>query len=130
VNKYRHPYNHVYFPSFPALPVVLRNNEDGRRTEVVEALLDTGSDGTLIPLRYLHEIMPPIIQEARLRSHWGERRTISMFLVDIVVADLTLPGLLVVGDDDGDEIILGRNVLNKLRLELDGPADHTIVPRQ
>jgi hypothetical protein len=28
----------------------------------------------------------------------------------------------VVGDEVGDEIILGRNVLNRLRLLLDGPA--------
>lgn len=31
------------------------------------------------------------------------------------------------GDERGDEIILGRNVLNKLRLMLDGPAAVTKV---
>ncbi|MFQ5859514.1 MAG: hypothetical protein ACE5LU_28280 [Anaerolineae bacterium] len=38
-----------------------------------------------------------------------------------------LPGISAVGDDQGDEIILGRNVLNQLRLLLDGPANITEV---
>ena len=33
-----------------------------------------------------------------------------------------LPGIFVVGDEQGDEIVLGRDVLNKLRIFLDGPA--------
>jgi len=32
-----------------------------------------------------------------------------------------LPGIVVVGDDQGQEIILGRTVLNKIILLLDGP---------
>jgi hypothetical protein len=34
-----------------------------------------------------------------------------------------LPGIEVVGDDLGNEILLGRDVLNRLRLLLDGPAE-------
>jgi len=43
-------------------------------------------------------------------------------LVDIEANGMTLPGMLVVGDDTGDEVVLGRNVLNRLHLALDGPA--------
>ena len=57
------------------------------------------------------------------RSHWGERRRVILYLVDIRVGSLTLPGLEVVGDDLGNEILLGRDVLNRLRLLLDGPAE-------
>jgi hypothetical protein len=35
--------------------------------------------------------------------------------------------MLVVGDDTGDEIVLGRNVLNSLLLTLDGPTQVTEV---
>ncbi len=44
-----------------------------------------------------------------------------MFTVDIGIDQLCLPAVEVVGDERGNEIILGRNVLNKLRLLLDGP---------
>ena len=38
-----------------------------------------------------------------------------------MIGELTLSGITVVGDELGDETVLGRNVLNRLRLLLDGP---------
>jgi len=38
------------------------------------------------------------------------------------IEDIRLPAVEVVGDEQGEEIVLGRNVLNRLRLLLDGPA--------
>jgi hypothetical protein len=40
-----------------------------------------------------------------------------------MVSELTLSGIHVVGDELGDETVLGRNVLNRLRLLLDGPRE-------
>jgi hypothetical protein len=60
-----------------------------------------------------------------LRSQWGERRAVFLYLVDLQIGELTLPGIYVVGDELGEEIVLGRNVLNQLRLLLDGPAGLT-----
>lgn len=37
-----------------------------------------------------------------------------------MVEEISFPGILVVGDETGDEVILGRDVLNRLRLLLDG----------
>jgi hypothetical protein len=45
-----------------------------------------------------------------------------LYLVDVRIGDVALPGVYVVGDDIGHEVILGRDVLNRLRLLLDGPA--------
>ncbi len=36
--------------------------------------------------------------------------------------ELILPGVLVAADDQGSDVLPGRNVLNKLILLLDGPA--------
>jgi hypothetical protein len=46
---------------------------------------------------------------------------------DVGIGELRLPAVKVVGDERGDEIILGRNVLNGLRLLLDGPSATTEV---
>lgn len=121
----KHSYSGDYAPSFPVLPVVLTNPEEGLRTAAVSALIDTGSDGTLVPIVFLEDILAPALTEMRIRSHWGEWRATQLFLVDIELNGLTLPGMFVVGDDTGDEIVLGRNVLNKLHLALDGPAQTT-----
>lgn len=125
----KHPYDRSYQPSFPVLPIVLVNRDEGLQTAPEEALVDTGSDGTLVPVALLEDILAPVLSETRIRSHWGEWRAVQLFLVDIEVNSLTLPGVLVVGDDTGDVIVLGRNVLNKLNLALDGIAQ-TIEVRE
>ena len=50
-----------------------------------------------------------------------------MYMIDVQIDDRTLPGIWVVGDEVGDEIVLGRNVINKMRLLLDGFASQTEI---
>jgi hypothetical protein len=45
-----------------------------------------------------------------------------MYLIDVKISGVTLAGVYVVGDDMGNEVVIGRDVLNRLRLTLDGPA--------
>lgn len=46
-----YPYSDEYEPPFPALPVVLINDDEGLSLGPEPALLDTGSDGSLVPWR-------------------------------------------------------------------------------
>lgn len=62
-----------------------------------------------------------------MRSHWGEWRYVEQFLVEVEIANLKVPGILVVGDEAGDEIVLGRDVINKFRVLLDGPNQITDI---
>ena len=123
----KHPFDGRYRPAFPVAPVVFHNAEEGLHSEPGIALLDTGSDGSLVPIAYLEQILAPILTDTRICSHWGEWRSAQLFLVDLEVDGLVLPGVFVVGDELGDEIVLGRNVLNSLRLLLDGPATLTEI---
>jgi len=123
----KYPYNAAYEPPFPAAPVVLRNSEEGLRTEKAQALLDTGSDGSLVPIAYLEEILAPPVVDTHIRSQWGEWRAAQLFAVDLELGSLRLPGVFVVGDELGSEIVLGRNVVNKLRVLLDGPAGQSDI---
>ncbi|MCZ7674389.1 MAG: hypothetical protein M5U34_48285 [Chloroflexi bacterium] len=50
-----------------------------------------------------------------------------LYLTGIQVAGLHLVGLYVVGDDQGEDVILGRDVLNKLPVFLDGLKAYTDV---
>lgn len=43
------------------------------------------------------------------------------YMVDIQIGQATLSALEVVGDPYSTEVLIGRNVLNKLLLLLDGP---------
>jgi predicted aspartyl protease len=123
----RYPYDTTYEPAFPVVPVILRNSEEGLRTETLQSLLDTGSDGSLVPIAFLEEILAPPLVDTHIRSHWGEWRAAQLFAVDIELGNLRLPGVFVVGDEQGSEIVLGRNVLNKLCLLLDGPKGQSDI---
>lgn len=116
------PYDKAYDPALPVCEITLTVNPTGQQVKLT-AILDTGADATIIPIRYLRQIGARRAMEAGLRSQWGERRTVFLYLVDLQISELTLPGLYVVGDELGAEVLLGRNALNRLRLLLDGPAD-------
>jgi predicted aspartyl protease len=126
----KYPYDAAYRPPFPVARVAFHNSEEGLRTAAENALLDTGSDGSLVPISYLWEILAPALRDTRIRSHWGEWRPVQLFLIDLELGELMLQDIVVVGDEQGEEVILGRNVLNRLRIILDGPARHTEIPRQ
>lgn len=122
----RHLFNQQYSPSVPVLPIIL-SVADEERVGPLTAIVDTGADATLVPTAHLRQIAAPVVAEAYVRSAWGERRPVAVYLVDVTVESKTLPGIYIVGDDLGNEVILGRNVLNRMRLFLDGPAELTKV---
>ena len=117
----KHAYLHQYTPPIPALEIFLSLPGTDEKIGPVQSLVDTGADGTLVPVAYLEHLDAPYVDEVRLRSQWGEWRFANVYVLDIDIDGQTLPGIYVVGDNLGEEIILGRNFLNRLRLLLDGP---------
>ena len=122
-----HPYDVTFAWPFPGLPVVIRPVGETTETSASPALLDTGADATLAPTAQLKAIQADELYQTRLRSHWGEWRPVTVYLVDLEVDGHQLPGVEVVADDIGDSVLLGRNVLDKLILLLDGPGSQTDV---
>ena len=112
-----------FFPPMPALVLRFGYPDEALITEPAPAIIDTGADGSLVPQVLLDQIGAPIVDSKRIRSHWGEWRQVLVFAVDIGIEDFRLAAVEVVGDDQGSEVILGRNVLNRLRLLLDGPRE-------
>ena len=113
-----------YVPPAPVLPVQLALPEQSPGAESYPALVDTGADGTFVPTAILEKLAAPIAYMTNARAHLGDVLfRVPVHDVDLILfGSIRLPGVEVVGDDWRDRIILGRNVLNRLRLELDGPA--------
>jgi len=116
------PYNNSYRPPAPACQVTLLATRGKRAVGLLHAILDTGADGTLVPQRYLDEIGVRPVMETGLRSQWGERRVVYLHLVKLRIDDIELLDVFVVGDDRSDEIVVGRNMINRLQILLDGPT--------
>ena len=94
--------------------------ESGLSTDNIPGLVDTGADATIVPIQYLDQIEAAVEGYGRVRGQWGEATSINLYAVDVVVEEIVFPGLIIVGDEVGNEVILGRDVLNRMRLLLDG----------
>jgi hypothetical protein len=114
-------YNDDYFPPIPVAEVTFITAAESLRAGPFMAVIDSGADGTIVPLSFLNEIRAAPTVEMVMRSPWGERRKVLLYLVDVQVGSITLPGIEVVGDDQTAEVILGRDIINGLRVLLDGP---------
>jgi hypothetical protein len=114
-----HPFDATYAPPFPTLPIVIHDPVNGAITSELTAYLDTGSDATIVPAQFLQDLAGEETLPARIRSPWGEVRIVTIYVVDLEVAGHLLPAVDVVVDEQGGEILLGRNVLNQLILLLD-----------
>ncbi|MBI3913064.1 MAG: hypothetical protein HY327_02540 [Chloroflexi bacterium] len=119
-------YGQNYVPPAPVLDIHLAEPDKALQVGPLTALIDTGSDGTFVPTAIIEKLDVPIVYATSVRSHLGDNlRRVSVYKVDILFETIRLPSIEVIGDDWGDEIIIGRNALNKLRLLLDGPKQTT-----
>jgi predicted aspartyl protease len=123
----KHRYLDEFVPPAPALVLRLGYPDGGLTVGSLSGLVDTGADGTIVPQSFLDEIGAPLVDSKRIRSHWGEWRQVLMFSVDMGIDGLHFPAIEVVGDEVGSDIILGRNVLNRLSLVLNGPRREVLV---
>jgi hypothetical protein len=119
------PYDRSYSPPVPVLRVSLSAPAETPHIGPLTAIIDTGADGTLIPSGYLEAVEAVGDGEAILHGALGEAREVHLFEVDLHLDSRVLPGVIAVADDYGHDIVLGRNVLNKLVLLLDGPGRQT-----
>ena len=117
-------YDASYLPPIPVLQVTLVS-DTGARSRLLTAIVDTGADATIVPEALLLEIQATPVEPGQIKTQWGEVHPVTVYLLDVQVEKILLPGMLVAGDPTTDEIVLGRNVLNKLPLFLDGPAQRT-----
>lgn len=115
------PYDRSYVPPAPRLTIRLAVPDEAFSETVLSALVDTGADVTIVPTRFVEPLDLQADNRKILRSPWGERRPVNVYLLDVGIGDIRLPLMEIVADDRGNEVILGRNVLNRLRLVLDGP---------
>lgn len=114
-------YDSGYAPPAPCLGIRLAAPDEPFRSQEFKALVDTGADATIVPAQYVEPLGVQIDNRKLLRSPWGGRQVVDVYLLDIEIADQRLPLIEIVADEQGEEAILGRNVLNRLFMVLNGP---------
>jgi predicted aspartyl protease len=89
------------------------------------AFVDTGADATMIPRNILKAAGARYVQQRGLRGVTGSRMTVNLYLIAIHIGSHSVNGIRAVATPVGNEVILGRDVLNNLIVTLNGLA-HTV----
>ncbi len=121
-------YDQSYNPSMPVIELHLIAPESTRSSNPITALIDSGSDGSMMPIDKLDEIEALSIGTAVMSGIWGERRRVNTYFITIQVGNHLIRGVRVAGVAANMDAILGRNVLNEMRLVLNGPAAAVELP--
>lgn len=120
-------YDQSYVPPAPAIQIGI--NRPGQAEDVIRltALVDTGSDATLIPIDELRKIGARYIETRGLRGFSGVTFQVDLYLIVVSIGKNSIGGIRAVAVARESEAIIGRDVLNQLIITLDGIAGTTTV---
>lgn len=110
-----------YQPPIPILSVYFGYGDRQPWLGPYSAIVDTGADATIVPETIPLRLRAMPLNPVNLVTQWGESHPATAYLIHVGIGDLHLSGIVVAGDPASHEIILGRNLLNRLALLLDGP---------
>jgi len=116
-----------YDPPMPVLDIGVRRPGASVPAATVEAVVDTGADGTLLPLDVLEQAGAIFVDRAYLRGITGQRQAVDLYLATIHLGRFRITGVRAAALPPGEAAILGRDVLNQLDIALRGPASVTEV---
>lgn len=112
-----HEYDRTAEPPAPVLPVRL-SAPGSNESVLLSALVDTGADITVIPAGMPRRLGLPLVGTVAVRGVAGARARCPIFAARLVV-DGHEEFVEVIGL--GREALLGRNLLNRWLVRLDGP---------
>ncbi len=112
-------YLHSFDPPAPAISLEIAAGKNGETPVQLEALVDTGADITAIPASVAARISPVPVGRLLVQGATGEK-VLPTFAVWLQLGE-ELIGPIEVILMDFDFVVLGRDVLNRYRLVLDGP---------
>lgn len=122
---YTYDYDFTYNPSIPVIEVEITPFQQSTATTSLTAMLDSGSDGTLIPLPALQRIKARRVDRIAMRSITNVRTSVDVYEVSLRVGPHTFHKVRVVADRHNSIMILGRDILNHLVITLNGLAAAT-----
>lgn len=122
MNVYSYTYDEVYDPPAPVLEISIYPPRSPSHELRLSVMIDTGADVSTLPLRVLKRIGAEYLETAVLRGMAGGRATVDLYRVAVRVGPHTVPAVRVAGVASTTDAVLGRDVLNHLKITLDGPA--------
>ena len=117
----RYQYVTDFSPPAPFVNIVLRSPKTDHISGATPAELDSAADRTVIPGRIVDELRLTSVRQIMVEGLGGDVRSLDAFVVLIQIHDLPPIAVEVVAHVGESFVLLGRDVLNRLRVVLDGP---------
>lgn len=117
----RYNYNQQVSPPAPFVHVSVRAPHEGAAETAVPAQVDTAADLTVIPGRLVAELQLLPLDLVSALGFGGHLMTLPTYLVEIRVRELPPVQVKVLASPDEPYALLGRDVLNRFVVTLDGP---------
>lgn len=96
-------------------------NDTSARLQVV-ALVDSGADATMLPLRNLQQVNASYLRQQVVRGIAGQGMFANRYLVQVHISANVVRLMEVLAAPKGVEAIIGRDLLNQFVITLHGPA--------
>lgn len=116
-------YDTEYDPPAPIIQIGISHFSADTPKRTMVALVDSGADATMLPLALLKQSGASYVEQRGLRGVTGATIQVHRYVAAIHMGDEIIRGIRVVGHNTFTEPIIGRDVLNRLRITLDGPAE-------
>ncbi len=123
---YSYDYNFDHIPSAPFAEIEVSTLRSSQSL-YLNAFIDSGADGSMLPKHLLNQLKAPRVDTRVLRTVTGIRTQVSLYRVAIRLGPYRMENVRVVGIDSTSEVILGRDVLNRLIVTLNGLASVTEI---
>lgn len=120
-------YNTTYQPAAPFIAIEVDGYHTTRPNHTLWAMIDSGADATMIPLRVLEAVEATYKETMWMRGVAGGRVEVDLYFVAVRIGSILIPGLHVIAAPFTDEAIVGRDVLNQLVVTLNGHANTTQI---
>lgn len=116
-----HDYDSHYSPAMPVVEIQVRHRANQEPITLI-ALVDSGADATIIPLRYLRRWKAKKRRTKWLSGTTGVRLEVDLYDAIIQIGASRPIYLEVVGTEERNQVIVGRDVLNEFVVTLNAPG--------
>jgi predicted aspartyl protease len=117
----RYRYNQQVSPPAPFVHVTIRRPGDETSVRDLPAQIDTAADMTVIPWRIVEDLQLLQHDEIETLGFGGHVASVTSFLVQLQIHQIEPVTVEVLADRDEPYVLLGRDMLNRHRVVLDGP---------
>jgi predicted aspartyl protease len=114
-------YNQQVTPPAPFVHVTIRCVETGREVSDFPAQIDTAADRTVVPMAIIEDLGVVPLDELPVSGIGGQVLLLSTFRVQLSLRRFTGWTIEVLAHPQEPFVLLGRDILNRYRILLDGP---------